>query len=400
MDAPIRSGRRRLLSVLAAAVMAPALVGCTPLEDALQHPAADTTQPAAAAVASTPAAVPPPAPAPVEPVPEPVGAPAPEATTPAPTSATSAAPSPEVSASPAATGGPAPIAAAPQGAVPDGHRPLAGDALFGPNPGAAQAAVQLQGRDPAAAALLADMASVPTAVWIGAWNTDVTATVRQGMAQAAAAGAVPVFVTYAIPDLDCGGTGGAASPEAYASWVRAVAAGIGTGEAVVVVEPDTLAQLCGDPAQRLAMVRSAVEVLEANPATHTYVDAGHSAWVPAATMAERLRAAGVGRADGFSLNVSNFEPTADNVAYGTELSAALGGAHFVVDTSRNGNGSDGEWCNPSGRALGERPTTTTGLPLVDAFLWIKIPGESDGTCNGGPSAGVFWPEYALGLAQN
>ena len=61
--------------------------------------------------------------------------------------------------------------------------------------------------------------------------------------------------------------------------------------------------------------------------------------------------------------------------------------------------ANGEWCNASGRALGARPTAATGNSLADAFLWIKPPGESDGTCNGGPAAGVFWPEYAIGLAQ-
>jgi endoglucanase len=30
---------------------------------------------------------------------------------------------------------------------------------------------------------------------------------------------------------------------------------------------------------------------------------------------------------------------------------------------------------------------------------VKPPGESDGECNGGPAAGRWWPEYALGLAQ-
>ncbi|HEU4535784.1 MAG TPA: glycoside hydrolase family 6 protein, partial [Polyangiaceae bacterium] len=70
-----------------------------------------------------------------------------------------------------------------------------------------------------------------------------------------------------------------------------------------------------------------------------------------------------------------------------------------IDTSRNGKGSNGEWCNPSGRALGASPTASTGDPLVDAFFWLKAPGESDGACNGGPSAGTFWPDYALGLAQ-
>lgn len=53
---------------------------------------------------------------------------------------------------------------------------------------------------------------------------------------------------------------------------------------------------------------------------------------------------------------------------------------------------------PPGRALGEVPTTRTGDELVDAYLWVKRPGESDGDCKGGPKAGAWWPEYALGLA--
>lgn len=53
----------------------------------------------------------------------------------------------------------------------------------------------------------------------------------------------------------------------------------------------------------------------------------------------------------------------------------------------------------AGRALGARSTGLTGDPAVDAYLWIKNPGEPDGTCNGGPAAGQWWPAYALGLAQ-
>ena len=73
----------------------------------------------------------------------------------------------------------------------------------------------------------------------------------------------------------------------------------------------------------------------------------------------------------------------------------------MVDTSRNGLGGSApyEWCNPEGRALGTRATSSTGHAYADAFLWIKRPGESDGPCNGGPSSGVWWGEYALGLAK-
>ena len=224
---------------------------------------------------------------------------------------------------------------------------------------------------------------------------------RGVVANARAAGGVPVFVAYDIPGRDCGGwsAGGAGSPEAYARWISDIAAGIGTAEAVVVVEPDALAQLCGDATARLGMLRTAVGLLEQNAGTHTYLDAGHADWIDAGTMAQRLRSAGVAQADGFALNVSNFGTTAANVAYGERISALLGGAHFVVDTSRNGNGPGSDWCNPSGRAIGERPTTATGSALVDAFLWVKTPGESDGTCNGGPAAGEFWPSYALDLVR-
>ena len=41
----------------------------------------------------------------------------------------------------------------------------------------------------------------------------------------------------------------------------------------------------------------------------------------------------------------------------------------------------------------------TGHPLVDAFLWIKQHGESDGTCQGGPRAGSWWTEIALELSR-
>jgi Cellobiohydrolase A (1,4-beta-cellobiosidase A) len=93
--------------------------------------------------------------------------------------------------------------------------------------------------------------------------------------------------------------------------------------------------------------------------------------------------------------------TSDNITYGTAISSSVGGKHFVIDTSRNGLGAtaDSQWCNPDGRALGTAATTTTGNSLVDAFLWLKRPGESDGTCNGGPNAGGWWADYALGLAQ-
>jgi endoglucanase len=140
-------------------------------------------------------------------------------------------------------------------------------------------------------------------------------------------------------------------------------------------------------------------VLAANAGTVVYLDGGHDNWQPVATMASRLAQAGIADAQGFALNVSNFRAQAGLVGYGQQLAAAIGVAHFVIDTSRNGLGPspDGQWCNPPGRALGARPGTPTDFRL-DWNLWIKRPGESDGPCNGGPAAGVYWPSYADGLA--
>jgi hypothetical protein len=77
--------------------------------------------------------------------------------------------------------------------------------------------------------------------------------------------------------------------------------------------------------------------------------------------------------------------------------------HFLVDTSRNGLGAwtppagkytgDAQtWCNPPVRAVGARPTADTGIALVDAYLHVKMIGQSDGSCTRG-TAGPGDPEY-------
>jgi endoglucanase len=254
--------------------------------------------------------------------------------------------------------------------------------------------------------LIAKIADQPQAFWLGDWSGDVRTAVNSVVSAAAAAGRVPALVAYDIPQRDCGAwsAGGSASADAYRSWIRAFAAGIGTRRAIVVVEPDALAGMdclnTTDRQTRLALLADAVRVLAANANTVVYLDGGHDGWQPVSVMASRLAQAGVADAQGFALNVSNFRAQAGLVTYGQQLAAAIGVAHFVIDTSRNGLGPapDGQWCNPSGRALGAKP----GMPSdyrLDWNLWVKRPGESDGACNGGPAAGVFWPSYADGLAQ-
>ncbi|KLN35314.1 hypothetical protein FB00_07785 [Cellulosimicrobium funkei] len=229
------------------------------------------------------------------------------------------------------------------------------------------------------------------------------------------------------------------------------------------LDPETAA------ADRFVQLNHAVDTLTALPATSVYLDGTHSGWLGVGDITDRLIKAGVERADGVFVNASNYVETERLVKYGTWISdcvnlsvnswwepawcasqyypanpddfstwgltdAAYAQAyadtgvvrdpavqkHVVIDTSRNGQGPwtappgafpDPEvWCNPPDRGLGERPTTDTGDPFVDAYLWIKVPGESDGKCYRGtggpldpargiedPAAGQWFVEQAAEL---
>ncbi|MFI6378040.1 glycoside hydrolase family 6 protein [Streptomyces sp. NPDC050658] len=262
----------------------------------------------------------------------------------------------------------------------------------------------------AQAALIDRIATRSQAVWLH--DPHPGPKTRAVTEAAARARRTPVLVAYYIPHRDCGeySQGGAASAAEYRRWIEEFAAGIGNRPAYVVVEPDAVAQeVAGcaraDASERYALLAHAVGRLKARPQVKVYLDAGNSGWIPGEhRLVAPLRKSGIAKADGFALNVSNYQTNAVSSAYGHRLVRALGGAkHFVVDSSRNGNGpytgSGLSWCNPPGRALGTPPTTRTGDPAIDAYLWVKRPGESDGTCRGGPRAGQWWPQYALGLAS-
>ena len=282
--------------------------------------------------------------------------------------------------------------------------PLAGSKLYVSSESLARQAAK-KASNKAEAAILSRMADQPAAVWFGDWVTKPRQDVDRVVTAAAQQGALPVLVPYNIVNRDCGSysAGGLATAEKYRKWIGEFAKGIEGRDAVVILEPDALAGTsCMKGAaldERLDLLKYAVKVLTENGA-RVYIDAGNPLWHKPAEIASRLKRAGIEEAEGFALNVSNYITTSDNIAYGTQISKLVGDKHFVIDTSRNGKGGNGEWCNPRGRALGQFPTTRTGNSLVDAFLWVKRPGESDGECNGGPHAGRFWTEYALELARN
>jgi endoglucanase len=405
--------------------------------------------------------------------------------------------------------------------------PASGDRLYVPpaQKGAKDqiAALTSQG-DKAAAAQIRAITETPQAVWFEAGTPNsVKQDVRLTVKRAAAKRSVPVLVTYNIPFRDCAqfSAGGATTRAEYEAWIDGFAAGIGDYPAIVVLEPDGLGiipwydpygsadesdalEWCqpaeADPAtaasERFAMLNHAVDALAGLPNVTTYLDGTHSAWLGSGDIADRLVRAGVAGADGFFLNVSNYQLTANNVQYGRWISQCIayatevvagdffncpnqywnGGPHpakiadllgewtgvaldrfgewsddaddpalntsginlrystmlgdveptarYVIDTSRNGQGpwappaypDPQDWCNPPDRGLGLAPTLTTGQPLLDAYLWVKTPGESDGECTRGlgpagetvdpewglidPGAGDWFPQQALQLAAN
>jgi len=354
----------------------------------------------------------------------------------------------------------------------------------------------MKARDFKDAALLEKMVSKGHAVWLnGGTPAEVRKLARKTVRTARWQHALPVFAAYNIPGRDCQqySAGGALDAASYAAWIDGVAKGIGDARAIVILEPDGLGLLpsnCGGPkegypftdADRYLELNAAVDRLELQPNVSVYLDATHSGWQNVGDASQRLVNAGVARADGFFLNVSNYQFTKNLVEYGTWISQCIasgsyggcpnqywnggpatnwagtalsnygewvdtwsgqaadlplttaginsryatypaGTTHFVIDTGRNGLGpwSGGssypdrqDWCNAPGRGNGIPPTTNTGNALVDAYLWVKVPGESDGSCNRGvsgsttdpewggivdPAAGQWFPQQALQLAQ-
>jgi endoglucanase len=214
-----------------------------------------------------------------------------------------------------------------------------------------------------------------------------------------------VFVAYYTPDRGCTRHGeGAPDPAAYLAWIDMLITRLGHARAVIIMEPDAIPADCFD-ATRAAVLKAAVERL-VDAGQYVYLDAGHSRWRSSGDTAERLLAAGINNAEGFTVNVSNRQTTKDAYRWGRELADLVGNREFIIDTSRNGLGPpsddpnrDDEWCNPVRQALGPPPTTRPKRPGVAALLWIKRPGESDGRC-GGETTYLFTPRQARNLIAN
>ncbi|WP_326724654.1 glycoside hydrolase family 6 protein [Streptomyces sp. NBC_00243] len=270
--------------------------------------------------------------------------------------------------------------------------------------------------DERAPKILKSIASRPGARWFGNWNTDIQADVNAYVTAAAAVGKMPILAAYNMYWRDNGGesSGGAIDPAAYRTWIDAFAAGIGNRPAIVIVEPDSLAQAEYLPtetarADRYALVTYAAQALAARPLVRAYLDGANATWVQPAEMAARLIKGGIAAVKTFAVGVANFDATDISLGYGNQVVAALAnqgvtGAKFVIDTARNGNGAmddNGQhvdYCNPAGRRLGV--PSSIGVGGAEYLLWLKFPGDSDGQCGVAPAdtpAGTFSPYLAVRL---
>ena len=228
-------------------------------------------------------------------------------------------------------------------------------------------------------------------------------------------GTIPIITTYFLhPNLH--GCPGTAQINGYMPrfkrQIDAMARATARHPAVYLLELDAIGS-SGCIARRGAMpaweaaLRFEMHAMQSLPHTVVYVEGGYSDSNSVRYTARILRAIHVNTIRGFFTNDTHNQWTLNEVRWATKISHKTHGAHFLVNTSDNGQGpklnphpgTQGieDLCNAPGRGLGIEDTTDTGFAHADAFLWIHSPGMSGGTCNGGP-AGGFWPEKAEGEA--
>ena len=218
---------------------------------------------------------------------------------------------------------------------------------------------------------------------------------------------LPVLVVYNMPNRDIGqySKGGAKTRESYLNFLQSFADGIGNSKPILIYEPDSLTHTgdmsTEDASSRMSLMKEGLQLLTDNCEALVYIDIGHSNWLSPEEAANLLNKVSNDKVRGFAVNVSNYRTTDESMEWSLKLCEHRPQDFFVIDTSRNGNGPHGnEWCNPPGRSVGQEPSCDTGEEQCDAFLWIKIPGESDGKANGGPRAGRMWGNMGEDLVRN
>jgi endoglucanase len=232
---------------------------------------------------------------------------------------------------------------------------------------------------------------------------------------AADPGTVPIFTTYFLYQAGyCETSGEILSHRGtFERQINEMARGIGRRPAVMLLELDALgASRCMQRNGALRYwegdMRYEINKLAALPHTVVYMEAGYADSNDPRYTATALNAVGIRKIRGFWTNDTHEDWTIKEVRWGERVSRLTRGAHFIVNTATNGRGPlipanrvrDGNevLCNPPGRGIGPLPTVNPGFAGVDAFLWTAPPGNSSGSCNGGPPAGTFWPAKAIAMS--
>ncbi len=292
--------------------------------------------------------------------------------------------------------------------------------VFGADSPAGRAAVAYSAANPTWAAALDTLAQTPGSLshrfWM--WNEPIGSVARivrayLDQAQRQQPGTTVALNTYSLIHGSC--LDPASIRRHFERWVTQLARGIGTHRVVLYLEEDSLLEThCLTPAQvriRERELAFAVRQLSHDPHTLVYLDAGApDAYQTPRQMAALLRASDVAQAAGFAVNATHHVWTTAAIWYGQRIARILGGEHFIVNTSSNGQGpylnrhprTQGVelLCNPPGMGLGPL-TWNTGYRYLDALLWYNNPGFSDGSCGrGNPPTGTFWPAYAVALVQH
>lgn len=320
------------------------------------------------------------------------------------------------------------------------ENPFVGASFF-VNPSYADRVLGTIAGAPGKEASLREVARQPTAIWLDriAALDRVPRALEQAAAQTRSQdrASVPVFVVYDLPNRDCSAKASAGELHAEADgearyrreFIDALAREFAKHpdqRIVAILEPDSLANLatnmdvpkCSESAELYKRsIAYAIATLSL-PNVYLYLDAAHTGWLGwdgnRSAMAEIYRevlelAGGAERIRGFATNVSNYNALDGNWGWKLETSnpcpseycyveklnetltqAGIRGKGFIIDTSRNGveetRSKWGHWCNVKGAGLGARPAVQPRA-LVDAYYWVKPPGESDGVSD--PNAPRF-----------
>nr|AIG55789.1 secreted protein [Achlya hypogyna] len=222
----------------------------------------------------------------------------------------------------------------------------------------------------------------------------------------------PVIVVYGLPGKDCAagfsGGGKNTNAEQYKAWVQSLATRVGNKKVIYILEPDAIGLLsnndCAEKNGYMPNLQVARQILSTNTNAQIYADV--AGWADQGKAISVLNS--LGKVSGIAINTSNYKSTGDMDALCLKYSKATGGLHCIIDTSRNHNGSpQNEWCNSRSAGIGAPPTDKTDNDLVDYYLWLKVPGESDGQCYGqsadsmvGPAAGQFFADQFKLLWDN